>query len=521
MVPDNKKVLRKSKKGVPLLFFLGLSFFFTSYSMYGFNLWDEGALLNGGLRVLDGDMPIRDFNGYPPGRYFLASLVFLFFGEEIFPLRATVASLTALSVLLLYSSAKQVMSRPFALLSSFLYMVAPSVYYNRFFPIFLISGMYFLFRLVDGRGAGRIFSFTLSTLLALLFKFEIAVITYATGALILLLDKRKARLGVIVTGGVVGGAVALYAGKGYFLDFTTLLFQTYENWGTPFPLLQVQMTVRDAFLEVGFFDISLFYLPLFIYLLSALYLTRMVLKGGCTFQPKELKILTVLVFGLLSYGLVIWRAGFDNLVRVLPPAVFLGCFLSSVLYENAKCFFRVQGLSLSLVALFPLWYGYQMIWNHGFYSGSIGALKKEKSFLPFERARVYTNNVEKTWAVEVVSFLKKNTGPGDFVFAVPLNSVWNFLADRKNPTSYEWIIPSTMRNTNVEQEVIKELKEFPPKYIILSDLAIDGREERRFSSYAREIYNFIIQGYRLRKEVGIFLIFERANLKKEAERYRA
>ena len=46
-------------------------FYLFSYSQYGINLWDEGVLLNGTERLLGGELPVRDFQGYMPGRYLL------------------------------------------------------------------------------------------------------------------------------------------------------------------------------------------------------------------------------------------------------------------------------------------------------------------------------------------------------------------------------------------------------------------------------------------------------------------
>ncbi|GAB3781013.1 hypothetical protein [Dyella agri] len=65
----------------------------------GFNLWDEGYLWYGVQRVLHGEVPIRDFVSYDPGRYYWAAgALWLFHGHGTVAVRAATELFSTLGV---------------------------------------------------------------------------------------------------------------------------------------------------------------------------------------------------------------------------------------------------------------------------------------------------------------------------------------------------------------------------------------------------------------------------------------
>jgi 4-amino-4-deoxy-L-arabinose transferase-like glycosyltransferase len=77
---------------------------------------DEGIILQGAQRILDGQVPYRDFfSFFTPGSYYLNSLVFRMFGNTFLVARTAVAVMGAALAVLTYVLARRVCSRSISL----------------------------------------------------------------------------------------------------------------------------------------------------------------------------------------------------------------------------------------------------------------------------------------------------------------------------------------------------------------------------------------------------------------------
>lgn len=513
------------------LLYLALLAYFWSFSKYGLNVWDEGGYANGTLRTLNGERALIDFNpnGYLPGRYWYGMLFFKLFGIEIQSLRIGVLLITPPMVLMVYSIGKKIMPAGFALLAALCMLSAPSMYYNRFFTFFVVLNLYLITNFVDKKNLPTLAGLGVGIFLSAFFKFEVALFSILISLVIVAMmfgqknwslyflpEKETATSkNYYLAGGVsiMAIACAVYLGQGYLTKVFKMVIDAHEVWGNPFPEIFPFLTLLK---ELGYhqmFERVLFFLPILIYgIVATLLFYQLVLKKE-PLHIDNLMVLAVLLFGVCAFGLVIWRAGFDNLLRTLPPFYLLFCYLlyrtrSKVLSfqtpSNQKGLLTQLPLNLLTVFL-PLLFYFEMNTHHGFYAGSIGAMKLETTRLSLDKVDVYTNPAEAKWVEEVNEKINLYSQKGDAILALPLNPLFYFLSDRVNPTPYEWVLPGMLEEAK-EKELVAILENQPPKVVVYVDIAIDGDDERRLSHYAPHLYKFLVENYIFQESVGFFQI---------------
>ena len=528
-----------------LIIYAGLVAYFLSFSRYGLNIWDEGGYANGTLRTLNGEMALIDFNpnGYLPGRYWYGLLFFKLFGIEIQSLRIGVALLTPAMVLMVYSISRKIMPSGFAFLAALFMLSAPSMYYNRFYPFFVVLTLYFLTKTVENRNLVSLVGLVSAIFLSSFFKIEVTLFSTLISLVVLGIlyffnssdtwfkkysDLSSKKVAYCSGGGIVlAGTFLFYLGKdGYFYQVFKIVVDAHEVWGNPFPQLFPLPKIYDELGYHKFFERVLFHLPIWVY---GFVLTIILIRGFFSkwkITSSYLHLLAIVGFGICAFGLVIWRAGFDNLLRTLPPFYILFCYLLFQVWQKALAFQnapansireRLTRILLSLLIVFiPCLFYYEMNTHHGFYAGSIGArswvinkdlkaMQPATTAIKLERIDALTSPNEAKWISEVVKRIKLYSKTGDPILALPLNPIFYFLTDRVNPTPYEWVLPG-MLDEDKELEMVETLKAKPPKVVIYVDIAIDGNEERRLKNYAPHIYKYLVENYAFQEIIGLFQV---------------
>lgn len=528
----------------PYLLYLALIGYFYSFSQYGFNIWDEGGFANGTLRTLNGQKALEDFNpnGYLPGRYIYGAFFFKLLGIDIQSLRWSVILITPGMIFMVYAISRKIMPQGFAFLAALFMLSAPSMYYNRFFPFFTVLNLFCLLNVLEKKRTRDYLALGGSILLAGFFKFEIALIALVIAlALVGVMafkgkdENGTSRLNLtdskilspelkiltwvssICLGVAFIATVGYFLQNGFFLKVFKLVVDAHNVWGNPFPDIFPFGSLIDKLGPHKMFERLLFYLPLWVYTAVGVLLLKRIIKSKSAFSIQDIALLIILSFGICVFGLVIWRAGFDNLLRTLPPFYILFCYLLYLgrerflgwqqrlgIFSQSDSFIERTPINV-LIVFFPFIFFYEMNTHHGFYAGSIGAIKQETQIVELDRLRVFTNPPEAKWLREVVDRIEIYTDKGDPILALPLNPVFYFLTDRINPTPYDWILPG-MLTAEEEKKMVEGLKIDRPKMVVFIDIPIDGKEDRRLANYAPLLYAFLLENYQFDESIGLFQI---------------
>ena len=533
--PDSDHVSSPAKQwGRISLLYLALLAYFWSFSKYGLNIWDEGGYANGTLRTLNGERALIDFNpnGYLPGRYWYGILFFKLFGVDIQSLRIAVLLITPPMVLMIYSIGRKIMPAGFALLAALFMLSAPSMYYNRFFTFFVVLNLYLITSFLCKKNLGSLAGLGVGIFLSAFFKFEVTLfsILISLTVVALMFSQKQWRAHFfpekntahsrnknyyLVSGvSIIVIAYGVYLGRdGYFTQVFKLVIDAHEVWGNSFPEIFPFLPLLK---EVGYhqmFERVLFYLPILTCgIVAALLVYQLVIKKE-SLHINKLIVISIFLFGVCAFGLVIWRAGFDNLLRTLPPFYLLSCYLLYRMREKVLSYqdpVKQKGfltrLPLNLLTVFlPFLFFFEMNTHHGFYAGSIGAMKLETTRLTLDKLDIYTNPAEAKWVKKIIEKIDLYSQEGDAILALPLNPIFYFLSGRVNPTPYEWILPGMLEEEK-EKELVAILNNNPPKLVIYVDIAIDGKEERRLLHYAPHLYKFLLDRYSFQEKIGFFKI---------------
>lgn len=496
-----------------LLTAISVTAVFIWQSHKGFSLLDEGYLWYGAQRVLEGEVPMRDYMAYDIGRYYWSAAFMWLLGDNgIVALRVATAAFQALALftgLLLLARGCIKQHLLFWIMAAITLLVWMAPQYRLFdisMPVILTGTLawlieqpnrrrYFMTGMIIGLAAvcGRNHGLygvagTLGVMLYLATKREGGP-GFTASASYWLLGIAVGYLPVLVFLAFVPGFAQA------FWDSIRLLF---EIKATNYPL-PVPWPWRVSFDEVSFIEgISgvlegIFFIAIIVFVLLGLI---WVIRNKLQSKPVP-PMLVASAFLALPYAHYAYsRADLDHLAPGIPP--FLIGIFALLASQSAKIKWPFATLlcGASLLVMLPMhpgWYCYTSDQCVDFNvaadklvidpdtAGNLGALNKfSELFAPGDQ-----------------SFIAAPFWPGAYAALGRKSPMWEIYA----------LFP---RNPAFEQAEIERIKAARPGFVVINDFPLDGREELRFHNSHPMINQYIrdhfdrLEGYTQNPYMNIY-----------------
>lgn len=472
----------------------------------GFSLWDEGSLWYGVQQVLHGRVPIRDFASYDPARYYWAAAwLSLFHVHGIVAVRAATAAFATIGVALAGwlvwqgSACRNHVARTglclFAVLLCALWMVPRWKNYDSVASLILVVS---LARVLKRPVPKHFFGHGVVVgLMAVLGRnhgaYGVVACLLATPLLMRGRPKTAWRRGIPAwTGGVVLGYSPILLGVALDHRFAAMFWESihfilFESRVGELPLPvpwpwrtgahPLSLPLIEAW-AMGFWFLAL---PLFC-LLGAAALTHEKWRDPATRHP----IFASCVVTAIPYlNVAFSRADSVHLAQATLPAL-IGLLVWPWGSSRARVVGRWTACSLLVIfavcVALPLHPRFTMETQSGWRKVAVG----DENVWMSPSVATTVDNIEKLAHQYVI--------PGGTVFAAPVWPGAYALLGVTAPVYYNF--PVFPRNDSTQIAEIQRLRKAKPQLILINTIALDGRDELRYSNTHPLVWRYIQVHYR-------------------------
>lgn len=469
------------------------------------NIWDEGIPLSGAVRLMNGERPVRDFISYPPGRYLLYSVALKLAGAQ--GPRILMAILSAFMTGCLWLISRRLTSPFYSLIPLLLYLLMPMHYYYRFFTMMLILMIFVIKNQVGNTG---IRNFVLSGVLgAIVLWFRVFLGHFLCLILPVLAMKRLLRnkapgkwrffIPTIIVWTSYLSLVCYSGGWNSWLTYLRLC-QNFSAAGLTDMSLEWPPLWSMAYLESNdlsiLFEDSLFYMSLI--LIGCL--IGYAIKHHKRVTPLESAFISTAVLG---FGLVIWRAGFGNLIRVSPLLSLSAVFLLTRVSLLSR-FFKVTGALVTMGIIIDA-----AILNPFIYQ-SAGVKRICDSQLSHPRLQAKVLSPDCQNISYLTSLLEPLGEAGETTMLVlPFHTLYNYLLEYQCPAYFDWLLPGNFSDVELRENMINNVTDSVPDIVLLNDEGFDGIADRAFSRQYPELMLWVMCDYFRWAEYQSYEIYRR------------
>lgn len=519
MMPDRESKNHSHRcQGVTTPYIVILSFSLIIFSFLlqgniGINLADEGFLWYGVNQTAEGEISLRDFQSYYPGRYCWAAAWSKIFGPGIIGLRLSIALFQVIGLCFGLLVARRAVSSLWIL---FLLGIILTVWmfprHKLFEPSLVMAAIYFAVLLIEKPSVQRHFISGLFVGLAAFFGPNHGLYGAAAFFLLIMFIRLKTNTGNLSRrlvcwglGIVVGFSPMIFMVifvPGFFDTLVASVASIFRS-GTnlpltvPLPWVVISNIARMPDIEIFYSAFQLFgsmcflVMPIFY---VAVILTA--LFSGSAFLRRGSVVIACAVVGLFYQHHAFARADMGHLAQTLQP------FLIGVV--AIPCAFGIEKNKwitpvMTLIMCTGIFSG---LWAHDYYH-YFQAQRSNNEFIKYQvGSDLLLLNPGQTQLMDnVARIVTENSEKSDDVLIAPHWPGFYPVLNRKSPV---WEIYFVFPSTEAKQRrMISEMEKANLKVIIIGDVPLDGRDDLRFKNTHPLLWAYMLSNFEAKPADGL------------------
>ena len=487
----------------------------------GIDFGDEGFLAYGAVRVMEGQMPNRDFVSLqPPLSFYTVAAAFTIFDTSLATLRTFGLCLYTLIPLLIYAITRQRAGRLTSLVAAAPPLILGMPFFN-FVPFAvwqgvtasLISVLFIIRAAITGQRAWALAA-GVATAVTILSRhdqgFYVIVAVLIFGLILKYSSKQSADehplemlalwalataipLLLLAVPWLVAGAI-----RDMFQQLVLFPLTTYARTSSlPVPAIDLSAGGQWAMLA------SLFYLVPTFYVLAALNLLRTALARR-RFDADLGVQAFVLVFSILFYLQALTRSDIYHLLITLSP------FFIVLAWTAADVSMSIGEAVNRRARKWPLSWVTPPVVLGTF--GAIGAYllllvspamltstKPPIRTLHLERGGVGMDPISAKTLEGIVALIQKHAAPDRSMLSLPYEPMLYFLAERRNPTRWNYLWPGD-QTPDDHRALVAQAEKDPPAVIVLTG-------EKEMQRHAVTIMDYVHSRFQVEEQIGRWKIY--------------
>jgi hypothetical protein len=209
------------------------------------------------------------------------------------------------------------------------------------------------------------------------------------------------------------------------------------------------------------------------------------------------------VFALLAVGRIVLNVGTYQygFFMALPGVILLGVFLASILPRWVGMRERVRRPFAAFVCVLLV-----VVSARNFVTGSLPKFRGKTMEIAGPHGRMHAFPWRPRYEairIALQHLEEHHPDPDETLLVIPEGAALNFLTGRRNPTSYNLLIPPELAPPGVEERIVEQIRENRIDTILLIDRAVDEYGYRGPGiDYALDLMRFVEEAYRAEARIG-------------------